>query len=43
MSITGKMSTIIRVIDSAPSSTISIAAIADVYGRRSARRTRPIM
>ena len=30
MSITGKMSTIMRVTDNAPSSRISIAAIADV-------------
>src|ERR1700733_7297251 len=43
MSITGKMSTIIRVIDSAPISTMSNAAIAEVYGLRRAMRTRPII
>ena len=43
MSITGKMSTIMRVIDNAPISRISIAAIAEVYGRRKASRTRPII
>ena len=40
---TGKMSTIIRVIDSAPISTMSNAAIAEVYGLRRAMRTRPII
>ncbi len=40
---TGKISTIIRVTASAPISTMSSAAMADVYGRRKASRTRPIM
>ena len=40
---TGKMSTIIRVIDNAPIIRMSIAATAEVYGRRSATRTSPII
>src|SRR5206468_9395628 len=43
MSISGKISTIIRVSDIAPASSTMKAAMAEVYGRRSASRTSPIM
>ena len=39
----GKMSTTMRCAERKPISMMSIPAMAMVYGRRSARRTRPII